>query len=88
MQIKREYDKSSSPYIWDVVVSFIKRNRQFKSVTGIKYIAEATTSSINYKGGRENSNRATIGESINKKQFIYYHILSFIIHLNIFHLQK
>lgn len=47
MQIKREYDKSSSPDIWGVVVSFIKINRQFKSVTGIKYIAEATTNSIN-----------------------------------------
>ena len=52
------------------VVAYINKNKQFLSSTGIKYNAKVIIDSIEYKGGREGSVRATEGESISKNQFI------------------
>ena len=56
--------------VWNIVVAYINKNKQFLSTTGIKYNAKVINDSIEYKGGKEGSNRATEGESISKNQFI------------------
>lgn len=70
MKIRHEYERVPDLEIWNIVVAYIKENRQFMSVTGVKYNAMATADSVDYKGGKEGCNRAMKGESIGKDLFI------------------
>lgn len=70
MKVKHEYARMPANEVWNVVVAYINKNKQFLSSTGIKYNAKVIIDSIEYKGGREGSVRATEGETINKNQFI------------------
>ena len=68
MKIKREYERMPADEVWNVVVAYINKNKQFMSTTGVKYNVKVTVESIESTGGREG--RATEGESISKNQFI------------------
>lgn len=70
VRIKNEYAKISNLEAWDIVVSYVNMNNSFTSTTGIKYKAYASDGFINYIGGRPESKRATVGESISKQLFI------------------
>lgn len=70
MKVNHEYERMPANEVWNVVVAYINKNKQFLSSTGIKYNAKVIIDSIEYKGGREESVRATEGESISKNQFI------------------
>lgn len=70
MKIKHEYKNVPSSDIWNMIVAYINENRQFMSVTGIVYKAQASTESISYKGGRAGTARAMKGESISKDLFV------------------
>ena len=70
MKVKHEYARMPANEVWNVVVAYINKNKQFLSSTSIKYNAKVIIDSIEYKGGREGSVRATEGETINKNQFI------------------
>lgn len=71
MKIKHGYKNVPSSDIWNMVVAYINENRQFMSITGIVYEAQASTESICYKGGRAGSNGAIKGESISKDLFVF-----------------
>ena len=61
----------SANEIWNVVIAYIDKNKQFLSSTGtVKYNAIATFDFIEYKGGKNGSVRAMNGESISRNQFI------------------
>lgn len=70
MKIRHEYERVSSSEIWNIVAAYTNKNRQFMSITGVKYDAKATVDSIDYKGGRKGCVRAMSGESISKELFI------------------
>ena len=70
MKIKREYERMPADAVWNVVVDYISKNKQFMSTTGIKYNAKITAESICYQGGKEGSNKVAEGESISKNLFI------------------
>ncbi len=70
MKVKQEYERMPANEVWNIIVAYINKNKQFLSTTGIKYNAKVINDSIEYKGGKEGSNRATEGESISKNQFI------------------
>ncbi len=70
MKVKQEYGRMPANEVWNVVVDYINKNKQFLSTTGTKYTAKATSDSIEYRGGREGSIRTTQGESISKNQFV------------------
>lgn len=68
MKVKNEYERTSSLEIWNMVVAYINKNKQFTSATGVKYDALVKDESINYKGG--SGKESTDGESISKRCFI------------------
>ena len=70
MKVKQEYERMPANEVWNIIVGYINTNKQFLSTTDIKYNAKVINDSIEYKGGKEGSNRATEGESISKNQFI------------------
>lgn len=69
MRVKTEYERVPSLEVWNVVVAYINKNKQFVSTTGIKYSATVTADSIECKGGG-GINRATEAEFISKRLFI------------------
>lgn len=71
MKVKNKYKRMSANEIWNVVIAYIDKNKQFLSSTGtVKYNAIATFDFIEYKGGKNGSVRAMNGESISRNQFI------------------
>lgn len=53
MKVKHEYERMPANEVWNVVVAYINKNKQFLSSTGIKYNAKVIIDSIEYKGGRK-----------------------------------
>lgn len=70
MKIKHEYERMPADEVWNIVVDYINKNKQFVSTTGSKYNARITAESIEYKSGKEGNNEVAEGESISKKMFI------------------
>lgn len=53
MKVKNKYKRMSANEIWNVVIAYIDKNKQFLSSTGtVKYNAIATFDFIEYKGGK------------------------------------
>ena len=63
MKVKNKYKRMSANEIWNVVIAYIDKNKQFLSSTG-------TFDFLEYKGGKNGSVRAMNGESISRNQFI------------------
>lgn len=40
MKVKHEYERMPANEVWNVVVAYINKNKQFLSSTGIKYNAK------------------------------------------------
>lgn len=70
MKIRNEYERVSSLEIWNLIVAYINKNKQFMSTTGVKYKALVSGESINYTGGRLEGEKTAQGEFISKQLFI------------------
>ena len=68
MKVNHEYERMPANEVWNVVVAYINKNKQFLSSTGIKYNAKVIIDSIEYKGGRVHSDQSdSLGHCRNRQ---------------------
>lgn len=70
MKIKEQYRENDGREIWEIIISHVKENPSFTSVTGIRYSASFVGSCIFVKGGKPGTKRADEGEYLTGKDFI------------------
>ncbi|MGN1211476.1 MAG: hypothetical protein ACI4TM_07305 [Candidatus Cryptobacteroides sp.] len=71
MRINAPFAECSGEEVWQKVVTYVKENNEFRSVTGIVYSATFVGSCIFIKGGTPGTKRADEGEYLTGKDFIY-----------------